>query len=190
LSVVATGGRVVVFEAGTSRDAISGQFLLGFDVRVEGSTIELTRTFSRAGKPDAPAPDCEEAFAAAMAMEDTDVEAAITGYRACIARHSHPGARANLGRLLHLQGRISEALQLYLAGDQSDATILYNQAVALEDLDRTAEAIAAYQKVVEADAGYADAHHNLARLLQQEGDDQAALRHWNAYRRLNPSSAE
>lgn len=31
---------------------------------------------------------------------------------------------------------------------------------------------------------FADAHFNLARLLQDAGDAQGALRHWRAYRRI------
>lgn len=176
LSVTAAGGRVVVNEAGEKRDALSGQFLLAFEVRIDGQRVELI---------DTPSDDaCEIAFAAALELEDTDVEAAIESYRACVSRHSHNGARANLGRLLHLQGRISEALGLYLEGDQADADVLYNQAVALEDLGKSIEAIATYTRVLEIDGDYVDAHHNVARLLQQAGNGRSALRHWNAYRRL------
>ena len=82
------------------------------------------------------ADDCDKAFEAALELEDTDVEAAVEAYRTCLARYSHDGARANLGRLLHLQGRISEALRLYRAGSHADADVLYNEAVALEDLGR------------------------------------------------------
>ena len=42
-------------------------------------------------------------------------------------RHSHNGARANLGRLLHQAGSNDEALSLYSDGDQSNVDILYNQ---------------------------------------------------------------
>ena len=185
LSVTAAGGRVVVNEAGEKRDAMSGQFLLAFEVRLDGERVELIDTPS-------PGPgateDCESAFAAALELEDTDIEAAIESYRTCVSRHAHDGARANLGRLLHLQGKISEALGLYRKGDQSNADILYNQAVALEDLGKSTEAIATYTRVLELDGDFADAHHNLARLLQQAGNERRALRHWNQYRRLTGRS--
>jgi hypothetical protein len=189
LSVTAAGGRVVVHEEGARRDALTGQLLLAFEVRMEGGRVALVDMPLR-GKPEA-APDsevaggqCEAAFGEALALEDSDVDAAIEAYRACVARHSHTGALANLGRLLHLQGRITEALQLYMGGDRSDPDVLYNQAVALEDLGRNDEAIAAYTQVLQLDAGFTDAHHNLARLLQLAGEQRQALRHWNAYRRL------
>jgi tetratricopeptide (TPR) repeat protein len=185
ISVTAVGNRVVVHEAGEKRDAETGQLLLAFEVRADGGKIELV---DRQRTPDAQAPagedDCELAFTSALELEDTDVDAAVEAYRHCVARHRHSGACANLGRLLHLQGRIDEALSLYQAGDQSDADVLYNQGVALEDLGRNDEAIAAYQRVTELQVDHIDAHHNLARLWQQAGNERRALRHWNAYRRL------
>jgi DNA-binding transcriptional MerR regulator len=201
LSVTAAGGRIVVHEAGARRDALSGQLLLAFEVRGNGRSIELidapapddapsgsvqtqSATSAAAAETAGTADECERAFVAALELEETDVDAAIAAYRTCVASHSHSGARANLGRLLHLQGHISEALNLYRAGDKTDVDLLYNQAVALEDLGRTREAIATYNRVLELDANYVDAHHNVARLWQQLGDQRHAVRHWNAYRRL------
>lgn len=188
LSVTAAGGRVIVHEAGEKRDALTGQLLLALEVRVDGDTVELIDVSpSIDGAGGASSDDCDRAFEAALELEDSDVEAAVEAYRTCLARYSHEGARANLGRLLHLQGRITEALRVYLAGDQSDADVLYNEAVALEDLGRTEEAIAVYDRVIELDRDCMDAHHNVARLWQQAGDHRRALRHWNAYRRLSRS---
>jgi len=185
LSVTAAGGRVIVHEAGEKRDALSGQLLLAFEVRSDGETVELIDVTPSTENPDgASSDDCDQAFEAALELEDTDVEAAAEAYRTCLSRFSHGAARANLGRLLHLQGRISEALRLYRAGNQSDADVLYNEAVALEDLGRTEEAIATYNRVIELDRDYSDAHHNVARLWQQAGDHRRALRHWNTYRKL------
>ena len=190
LSVTAAGGRVVVHEAGGRRDALSGQLLLAFEVRFEHGRLQLIDTAAAPVAAGTSGEDCERAFAAALDLEHTDVEAAIDAYRACVARHSHNGARANLGRLLHLQGRISEALSLYLDGGDADADLVYNRAVALEDLGRTEEAIAAYTRVLELDHDHADAHHNVARLWQQAGDHRRAVRHWNAYRRLSRGSRD
>lgn len=102
-----------------------------------------------------------------------------------MADHADDGARANLGRLLHLRGMISAALDVYRQGDQSDPGVLYNQAVALEDLGRTKEAIATYLRVLQLDRDCVDAHHNLALLLHQAGEHRRAVRHWNAWRRLS-----
>jgi DNA-binding transcriptional MerR regulator len=184
LSVGASDGRVVIHEAGEKRDAVSGQMLLSFDVRMKGDMIELIDVLSPADADPANS-DCDRQFEAALSLEDTDVEAAVEAYRACVAKHSHHGARANLGRLLHLQGRISEAIALYRAVDTPDVDVLYNLAVALDDLGEAEQAIEAYNRVIALESDHADAHHNVARLWQCAGDQQRALRHWNAYRKLS-----
>ena len=192
LSVTAAGDRVVVHEAGGKRDAVSGQLLLALEVRVDGGRLELIdnlQASAGSGKADA-SRDFSAQFEAALALEDTDIDAALDAYRACVAAHAHQGALANLGRLLHLRGRITEAVTLYLSADAPDGDVLYNLAVALEDLGRRQEAIDAYVSALAQDTQHADAHHNLARLYQESGDQRRALRHWNAYRRLSRGSAD
>lgn len=188
LSVTAAGDRIVVHQAGEKRDVLSGQLLLALELEVDEGRLRLidrARTPPSVTEEDEGA--CEAQFEAALALEDQDVEAAIAAYRACVERHAHGGARANLGRLLHLQGRIDEALAIYEASPAADADVLYNLGVALEDVARSQDAIAAYARVIELDATHADAHHNLARLYQEAGDARRALRHWNAYRKLRGS---
>jgi tetratricopeptide (TPR) repeat protein len=187
LSVTAADGRVIVHEAGEKRDAISGQMLLSFDLRIHGDRVEMTDSLRARGETSGNT-DCDRQFEAALALEDTDVEAAVEAYRACVAMHSHPGALANLGRLLHLQGRISEAVGLYQSADKMDADVLYNLAVALDDLGKVSEAIETYDRVIQLERDHADAHHNLARLWQLAGDQRRALRHWNAYRKITRHS--
>ena len=63
-------------------------------------------------------------------------------------------------------------------------TASFNLGVALEDQDRDAEAIEAYQTVIGHDPDYADAYYNLARLYEKNGDSKSALRHLSTFRRL------
>lgn len=186
LSITAAGGRVVVHEGGEQREVLSGQLLLSLRIEPEGKTVRLVEVSRPAAEADGG--ECERQFEAALALEDSDVAAAVEAYRACVDRHAHCGAAANLGRLLHLQGRISEAVALYRSVREPDADVLYNLAVALEDQGNADEAQQAYQRVLAMDEGYADAHHNLARLYQEAGDTRRALRHWSAYRRLSRAS--
>ena len=60
----------------------------------------------------------------------------------------------------------------------------FNHGVALEDLGRVRDAIAAYERAIELDADNADAHFNLAGLYEKRGEKAAALRHLSAYRQL------
>lgn len=193
LSITAAGGRVVVHEGGEQREVLSGQLLLALRIEPQGQTVRLLDVAAPA--PDAAATDadaahanvdeCDRQFEAALMLEDSDVAAAVDAYRACVDRHAHCGAAANLGRLLHLQGQISEAVALYRSVREPDADVLYNLAVALEDQGHAEEALATYARVVAMEEGHADAHHNLARLYQETGDTRRALRHWSAYRRLS-----
>ncbi len=71
------------------------------------------------------------------------------------------------------------------AGSDHIALLHFNRAIALEDLpDRDRDAQQAYQRSLELDPTLADAHYNLARLHEKLGHQQAALRHFSAYRRL------
>lgn len=54
----------------------------------------------------------------------------------------------------------------------------------LEDLGRTAAALAAYRSAITEDPELADGHYNLARLYESLGEPQQAIRHLGQYRRL------
>ena len=62
--------------------------------------------------------------------------------------------------------------------------IHFNQGVALDHLERLAQAAASYERSLLLDPTLADAHYNLGRLREQLGDQRGALRHFSAYRRL------
>ena len=64
------------------------------------------------------------------------------------------------------------------------ALLHFNRAVALDHLERLAEAAASYERSLALDPTLADAHYNLGRLREQLGDKRGALRHFSAYRRL------
>jgi tetratricopeptide (TPR) repeat protein len=56
--------------------------------------------------------------------------------------------------------------------------------VVLEDRGATNEAIEEYREAVRLDPRVADVHYNLARLYQQVGDQQAAIRHFSRFKAL------
>jgi tetratricopeptide (TPR) repeat protein len=66
----------------------------------------------------------------------------------------------------------------------ADATAAFNIGVALEDLGLGTEAIEAYLKAIACDPSSADAHYNVARLLEQAGKPEIAIRHLLIYRQL------
>jgi tetratricopeptide (TPR) repeat protein len=98
----------------------------------------------------------------------------------------HVEARVNLGRLLHDAGDSDAAEAQYRRALEirPDATAFFNLAILLEDAGRFPEAIRSYESALQVDGGLADAHYNLAGLLERLGDPRGALRHLHAYRKL------
>jgi tetratricopeptide (TPR) repeat protein len=118
-------------------------------------------------------------------LEENDAQAARSAYEACLAGDcSHLEARINLGRLLHLEGRLRDAEEIYNGHEEPSAVLFFNLGVLLEDLQRELDAIEAYRKAIMHDPGMADAHFNLSLLHERLGEAQASFRHLLAYRRL------
>jgi tetratricopeptide (TPR) repeat protein len=199
LSITAIGDRIVVREGRALRESDSGQYTLALDVIERGGDLlvidqrEEKRDGNRAdaaalaaGDANGGRADAADAeFERALGLEEADREAARAAYEACLEQdHAHLEARLNLGRLLHLEGRLREAEQIYRGADLHDSLLSFNLAVLLEDLEREPEAVSAYRRALVLDPGFADAHFNLARLYERDGQSRDALRHLLAYRRL------
>jgi len=136
-------------------------------------------------------------------LEASEPERAIAAYERAVA--GCPGladAHNNLGRLLHdagspgCLGAAESSYRLALCADPGVALYWFNLGVVVEDQGRCAEAIAAYERAIELDASIADAHYNLARLLEltgrRTGDEpmlRRAVRHLLRYRELTRRNA-
>jgi tetratricopeptide (TPR) repeat protein len=187
---IAAEGRAIVVttDRGTKWDPSSGQVVIDFDPPADAPVAELRQPPRR----PPPAADGErtaqEHYDEACALEETKPDEAIEAYRRAIDRDPfHADAHINLGRLLHDRGDPFAALAHYRAAHAArpdDGVAAFNLGVALEDLDRDSEAIEAYEKAIALDAGNADAHYNVARLYEQTGRPEAAVRHLLVYRTL------
>jgi DNA-binding transcriptional MerR regulator len=203
LSIVAVGDRIVVREGSSLRESETGQYTLALEVIDQDGALLMIdkrsdaeaeaappalRAPASAPPTDAgstPAEDAAAHFERALDLEESDEAAARSSYEACLALDErHVEARVNLGRLLHLKGRLREAEQVYRGVDTAEALLSFNLAVLLEDLGREAEAAAAYREALAQDPALPDAHFNLARLYEQAKRPKDALRHLLAYRRL------
>jgi tetratricopeptide (TPR) repeat protein len=186
LRIAAVGADVAVRDRTGQWQADSGQLLMDFEVaEVAGSVHIITAPSSN--KSQSPV----DWFRRGAALEQSDPVAAEAAYRQAV--ESDPTCSSpylNLGALLCEASRCQEAVELYQSAIGvvgHDPLIHFNHAVALDDLARADEAILAYQQVLSLDAAFADAHYNLALLLEKRGDGKGALRHFNAYRRLEGS---
>jgi tetratricopeptide (TPR) repeat protein len=182
LSLTALGNRIAIREGQTLRESDSGQYALALEIIEEKGRLHVIARQDPAAPPETSA---DELYAKALALEDVDPHAARVAYESCLeADPVHVDARINLGRLLHLSGRLAEAEHIYRSGDQGEPLLVFNLAVLLEDLDREPEAITAYREALALDPHFADAHFNLARLYERARDPKASLRHLLAYRRM------
>jgi tetratricopeptide (TPR) repeat protein len=188
LRITAIGTDVAVRDAqGKLESMASGQYLLDFDVAGTGASVSfLDRPASL--PPDAPSSEAGEHFQRAERLEAEDLDAAQAAYRRAIELEPcFENAYLNLGAMLCEARRSDAAMALYdsaIAACPASSLIRFNRAVALEDLGRLEEAVSSYELSLELDSSLADAHFNIARLKDKLGDSQSALRHLNAYRKL------
>jgi tetratricopeptide (TPR) repeat protein len=94
----------------------------------------------------------------------------------------------NLGTLYFHLRQFGKAEELYRRATETDpgyVLAFFDLGNVLDELERHDESIAAYQRSVELSPRYADAHYNLALAFERKGELRSALRHWQAYLRLD-----
>ncbi len=213
ISLTALGNRIAIREGQSLRESDSGQYALALEIVEEKGRLHV---ITRQDAAPASGSDsgsgggggggagagtefstgisisrgADEHYARALSLEDSNPPAAQKAYELCLkADPDYLEARINLGRLLHLAGRLAEAERVYRVGAKADPFIAFNLAVVLEDLHREPDAIAAYREALALDPQFADAHFNLARLYERAKDPKASLRHLLAYRRMMDQGA-
>lgn len=218
LSISAVGDQVVVREGHNHFQVHDGQYLLGLDVEVDHGELRVVEHKPRAALPsksqaiEASTPgevptasgaptSGDNWFERALQLEPSDPAAALAAYeRATNEDPDDVAAWTNWGRLLHEQGRLTEAESVYRRAQErakdhaqdhgeSDAVLMFNYGVLLEDLGRAEAALDAYMIAIGKDPTLADCHYNLARLYEAAGKPQHAIRHLGQYRRLTSGNA-
>lgn len=183
--VSAAGRELVVREDGRLRNA-DGQLVIEFTA--EGKA-ELASLPPRQAHPaTAGTRSADEWYNAGLLLDGSDPLEAIECYRRAIEMDRlHADAWVNLGCLLIDGAQFLEAyavLQEALVHCPRSALLHFNLGIACEDIARPDEALQAYGEALRLDPGMADAHYNLARLYEATGQAARAIRHYNAYRRL------
>lgn len=132
--------------------------------------------------------DSNGAFLAAVSAEQAgDMEDARALYEELTEHDPFYGpAFVNLGTLYFHAQRFTKALEMYKQATKIDpdyALGFFNLGNALDEFGREEESADAYKRAIA--LGHTDAHYNLALLYQEHGRRRDALRHWQAYAKLD-----
>jgi tetratricopeptide (TPR) repeat protein len=194
-SLVRTGTRRLAFRySGAMVDPIRRQLLFDFE-RAEQQMSRPSASSEPAPlrRPAANTPrGVQEMFLEAVQAEEAGEKIrAIKLYQEIMERDtSFAPAWINLGTIhFHLR-EFGWAEQLYRRATEIDPAYVlafFDLGNVLDELQRPDESITAYRRAVALAPGYADAHYNLALAHERKGEARAALRHWQAYARLDKS---
>lgn len=188
-SLVRAGARLAFRCEGSMVDPIRRQFLFDFERidRLAGSQPSPLRKSAPGSRPG-----IQDLFLAAVQAEESgEKNRAIALYEKILALEpAYAPAYINLGTIhFHLR-QFARAEELYRRATETDSTYVlafFDLGNVLDELERPEESIAAYLQAVALAPRYADAHYNLALAYERKGQSRPALRHWEAYARLDKS---
>ncbi len=187
-TLVRTGTRLAFRCDGSMVDPIRRQLLFDFD-RIDSRQAGSQPCPLRKSTPAA-APGVQDLFLAAVQAEEAvDKSRAIAVYEQILALDpAYAPAYINLGTIhFHLR-QFDRAQELYRRATETDPTYVlafFDLGNVLDELERPEESVAAYLQAVALAPRYADAHYNLALAFERQGRLRSALRHWQAYIRLD-----
>jgi tetratricopeptide (TPR) repeat protein len=192
--LVRTGTRLAFRHCGAMVDPIRRQLLFDFE-RLDrmGRLGRPSAGFepSPLRRPGPPSPrGVQDRFLAAVQAEEAgEKNRAIALYEEILkVDPEYAAAYINLGTLLFHQRNFSLAEELYRRATEVDPAYVlafFDLGNVLDELQRPDESIAAYRQAVSLSPRYADAHYNLALAFERKGERRKALRHWQAYIRLD-----
>ena len=187
-SLVRTGSRVAFRVDGAMMDPIRRQLMFDFE-RVE-SEVAVGTAVCSLRRSDRVSRGVQELFVAAVQAEESgEKQRAIALYEEMLrVDPDYAPAYINLGTIhFHLRQfvRAEELYRIATLKDPGYVLAFFDLGNVLDELERPDESIAAYQRAVELAPRYADAHYNLALAFERKGERRAALRHWQAYARLD-----
>ncbi len=185
MRIFVDGDDVVVREASALWDIDSGQGRLDFDVGEVASEVatlaEKRRLFEGEDFEDL---GSDEWYNFGLDLEEMDPERAPDAYEKAIGLDpKNADAHVNLGRLCQLKGDLKSAKRHYrLALDAAPDHQLasYNMGTVFDELDEVETASEHYRRAPDVP----DAHYNLARIFELNGDEVSSLRHLRKYRQL------
>jgi tetratricopeptide (TPR) repeat protein len=132
----------------------------------------------------------QELFQAAVHAEESgDKQRAIALYEQILSIDpDYAAACINLGTVFFHLRQFGRAEELYRHATEADPGYVlayFDLGNVLDELERLDESVAAYKRAVALSPRYADAHYNLALAYERSSQSRNALRHWQAYLKLD-----
>jgi tetratricopeptide (TPR) repeat protein len=186
--VSSTGKHRVAFRhEGRLLEPIAGQFVMDFTAREK----VVTSTPIPTAEPGDQENEAANWFARGIALEEdpaTQTEALAAYQKVLEFDPSHAAAHINLGTLHYNRQDFTLAEKHYRAALQSDpryALAYFDLGNVLDETGRVQEAIQTYATAIQLAPTYADAHYNLALAFEKIREPRKALKHWQAYVKLD-----
>jgi tetratricopeptide (TPR) repeat protein len=181
--------RIVFRHDGKLLEPIAGQFLMDFSTKEK----VVASTPAAPAKPVSITLNAAELFSHGITLEDdpnTQAEAIATYLQVLELEPEHAAAHINLGTLYYNRQEYKAAENHYRAAISVDpryALAYFDLGNVLDETGRVSDAIQAYKTALQLAPTYADAHYNLALAYEKTREPRKALKHWQAYVKLDVS---
>ena len=182
--IFADGNNVVVREDNQVWDVETGQGHLDFTVQELADNVAPLANRNLIVAKESDDLDSDEWYNLGLDLEEVDSCKAPDAYRRALdLEPKNADAHVNLGRLYQLQGDLKHAKRHYelaVLAVPNHQLAHYNMGTVFDELDEVEQAASYYRKAPDVP----DAHYNLARICELQGDEVSALRHMREYRQL------
>jgi len=179
--------RVAFRHEGRLLEPIAGQFVMDFATRENVVTSAPMPAQEAQPRED----DAAVWFARGISLEEdpaTQSEALAAYQKALEYQPNHAAAHINLGTLHYNRQDFALAEKHYRAALEADpryALAYFDLGNVLDETGRVQEGIKVYKMAVQLAPTYADAHYNLALAYEKIREPRKALKHWQAYIKLD-----
>jgi tetratricopeptide (TPR) repeat protein len=184
--------RVAFRHDGRLLEPIAGQFMLDFSPEEKVVSSVPVAKASDSPAPAAPVSgDVAELFSRGVALEEdprNQLQAIAVYERVLQLDPKHAAAHINLGTLYYNRQDYKAAEEHYMRAIEIDpryALAHFDLGNVLDETGRVGDAIRAYQTALQLAPTYADAHYNLALAFEKIKEPRKALKHWQAYIKLD-----
>lgn len=186
---MSTKHRVAFRHDGKLLEPIAGQFLMDFSEREK----VVTSTPVPRSEPTPRDHELAAWFARGIALEEdpnTQTEAIAAYLKVLDLDPAHAAAHINVGTLYYNRQDFALAEKHYRQAIEADpryALAYFDLGNVLDETGRVQEAVSTYKTALQLAPTYADAHYNLALAYEKVREPRKALKHWQAYIKLDTS---